>query len=39
MNIDVKKEDIERIGNAWYNEDGFLAILCDGALLTLRRFC
>ena len=30
MNIDVKKEDIKRIGNAWYNEDGFLAILCDG---------
>ncbi|MBR5119329.1 MAG: hypothetical protein IK100_11910 [Muribaculaceae bacterium] len=30
MNIDVKKEDIRRIGNAWYNEDGYLAILCDG---------
>lgn len=30
MNIDVKKEDIKKIGNAKYNEGGFLAIMCDG---------
>ena len=29
MNIDVKKEDIKKIGNTKYNEGGFLAI-CDG---------
>lgn len=28
MNIDVKKEDIKKIGNTKYNEDGFLAIIC-----------
>ena len=30
MNIDVKKEDIKKIGNTKYNEGGFLAIVCDG---------
>ena len=30
MNIDVKKEDIKKIGNTKYNEGGFLAIMCDG---------
>ena len=30
MNIDVKKEDIKKIGYACYNEGGFLAIMCDG---------
>ena len=30
MNIEVVKEDIERIGNTMYNEGGFLAIICDG---------
>lgn len=30
MNIQVEKMDIRKIGNAWYNEDGFLAIMCDG---------
>ena len=30
MNIEVTKEDIKRIGYACYNEDGFLAIMCDG---------
>ena len=30
MNIEVVKEDIKKIGNAWYNEGGFLAIVCDG---------
>ena len=30
MNIEVKKEDIKKIGYAWYNEGGFLAIMCDG---------
>ena len=30
MNLDVQKEDIKNIGYAWYNEDGFLAIMCDG---------
>ena len=30
MNIDVKKEDIKKIGNTKYNEGGFLAIICDG---------
>lgn len=28
MTIEVKKGDINRIGNTWYNEDGFLAIIC-----------
>ena len=30
MNIEVKKEDIKKIGNTKYNEGGFLAIMCDG---------
>ena len=30
MNLDVQKEDIKKIGYAWYNEGGFLAIICDG---------
>lgn len=30
MNIEVVKEDIKKIGNAWYNEGGFLEIMCDG---------
>ena len=30
MNIEVTKEDISRIGHTKYNEDGFLAIICDG---------
>ena len=30
MNLDVQKEDIKKIGFAWYNEGGFLAIMCDG---------
>ena len=30
MNIQVEKEDIKRIGYTCYNEDGFLAIICDG---------
>ena len=30
MTIEVEKEDIGKIGNTWYNEDGFLAITCDG---------
>ena len=30
MNIEVVKEDIKRIGHTCYNEDGFLAIVCDG---------
>ena len=30
MNIEVTKEDIKKIGNAWYNEGGFLEIMCDG---------
>ena len=30
MKIDVKKEDIKKIGYACYNEDGFLAIMCNG---------
>lgn len=30
MNIEVKKEDIKKIGYACYNEGGFLAIMCDG---------
>ena len=30
MNIDVKKEDIKKIGNTKYNEGGFLAIICNG---------
>ena len=30
MNIEVTKEDIKKIGNAKYNEGGFLAIMCDG---------
>lgn len=30
MNIEVTKEDIKKIGYAWYNEGGFLAIMCDG---------
>lgn len=30
MNIEVTKKDIKKIGNAKYNEGGFLAIVCDG---------
>lgn len=30
MNIEITKEDIKKIGNAKYNEGGFLAIMCDG---------
>ena len=30
MNIQVEKEDIRKIGNVWSNEDGFLAIICNG---------
>ena len=30
MNIDVKKDDIKKIGHTCYNEGGFLAIICDG---------
>ena len=30
MKIGVTKEDIKKIGNAWYNEGGFLEIMCDG---------
>ena len=30
MTIEVEKEDIRKIGNTWYNENGFLAIICDG---------
>ena len=29
MNIEVTKEDIKKIGHTCYNEDGFLAIICD----------
>ena len=30
MNIEVTKEDIKKIGYSWYNEGGFLEIMCDG---------
>ena len=30
MKIEVTKGDIKKIGNAKYNEGGFLAIMCDG---------
>ena len=30
MNIKVKKDDIMKIGTTGYNEDGFLAIICNG---------
>ena len=30
MTIEVEKEDIRKIGNVWSNEDGFLAIICNG---------
>ena len=30
MKIGVTKEDIKKIGHTCYNEDGFLAIECDG---------
>ena len=29
MNLEVKKEDIRKIGHTWYNKDGFLEITCD----------
>lgn len=29
MNVQVEKNDIKKIGNTAYNEDGFLAIICD----------
>ena len=38
MNIEVTKEDIKKIGHTCYNEDGFLAIIAIGTLLTLKRF-
>ena len=37
MNIQVEKEDIKRIGNACYNEDGFLAIICDGVTSNVEK--
>ena len=30
MTIEVEKEDIRKIGNVWSNENGFLAIICNG---------
>lgn len=30
MNIQLEKSDIRKIGNTKFNEDGFLAIMCDG---------
>lgn len=30
MNLNVKKEDIKKIGHTCYNENGSLAIICDG---------
>ena len=30
MNIQLEKSDIRKIGNTAFNEDGFLAIVCDG---------
>ena len=30
MNIEVTKEDIKKIGYAWYNGGGFLEIMCGG---------
>ena len=30
MNIQVEKEDINKIGYTGYKEDGFLAIICNG---------
>ena len=30
MNLDVQKEDIKKIGYAWYNGGGFLEIMCGG---------
>ena len=30
MKIEVTKEDIKKIGNAKYNEGGFLAVMCNG---------
>ena len=35
MNIEVKKEDIKKIGNTKYNEGGFLAIVCDGDTFSI----
>jgi hypothetical protein len=30
MNIQVEKEDINKIGYTGYKENGFLAIICNG---------
>ena len=30
MKLEVEKEDINKIGNVWSNENGFLAIICNG---------
>ena len=30
MTIEVEKEDIRKIGNVWSNENGYLAIICNG---------
>ena len=35
MNIDVKKDDIKKIGHTCYNEGGFLAIVCDGDTFSI----
>ena len=37
MNLDVQKEDIKKIGNAWYNEGGFLEIMCDGDTCNIEK--
>ncbi len=35
MNIEVKKDDIKKIGHTCYNEGGFLAIVCDGDTFSI----
>lgn len=37
MKIEVKKEDIHRIGNTLYSEKGNLAVICSGETCNIER--
>lgn len=37
MNIQVEKEDIKRTGNACYNKNGSLVIICEGDTFNVEK--